>query len=86
MSLPLNSKARLCIGCSLFYVVIGWSILHDRIESDAVNMAFELVVIPTSLLIYFVAWKIYKFKVGKLIVLFSALSLVLLILAVFLIK
>ena len=75
-----NTKSRLCIGCSLFFILMGGVFLHDQIEPDIA----PLIVIPAGLLIYFLSWKIYKFKLGKIVVAISAIGLGLLILAIFL--
>ena len=76
-----NTKSRLCIGCSLFFILIGGVLLQDKIDP---NVA-PLIVIPAGLLIYFLSWKIYKFKAGKIVVVISTLGLGLLILTAFLI-
>ena len=80
-----NTKSRLCVGCSLFFILMSWLILEGRTEpDDELNMALGLTVIPASLLIYFFAWAMYKYKIGRIIVTISAVSLVLLILVLFL--
>lgn len=80
MRLTLRTKANLCIGCSLFYLLIGDLILQDRMDPKLA----PFVVFPAGLLIYFLAWKIYKYTVGKTLVILSAISLIVLILALFL--
>ena len=75
-----NTKSRLCVGCSLFFVLIGGSLLQDRIEP---NVA-PLIVFPAGLLIYFLSWIIYKYTIGRIVVMLSAISLILLILVMFL--
>lgn len=81
LSAILNAKARLCIGCSLFYILIGGILLQDRIDPDVA----PLIAFPAGLLIYFLSWIIYKYTIGRMVVMLSAGSLILLILAIFLI-
>lgn len=80
-----NTKSRLCVGCSLFFILMSWLVLEGRIESDdELNMVLGLAVIPVSLFIYFFAWTMYKYAMGRIIVTISAVGLVLLILFLFL--
>ena len=71
----------LFIGCSLFYVFIGGIFLQDKIEPDVA----PLIVFPAGVLIYFLSWIIFKYTIGRIIVTISAIGLIFIILAIFLV-
>jgi len=79
-------KALLCAGFSVFYIflvmIIGTTILHDGAgPDDGLGMLLGIAGSLTSPVAFFTSWKIYKFRIGKAVVVTSVVAIVLLLLS-----